>query len=157
MMARPNPVFRTSAEISLIGKMATYDSQEDASLGIPEQWRSFLVDNPTLVSSSNLYGASPCTGDHKIHYLAGIVHGNPEAVVDGESLTLEAGEYAVVSVKEAASLRDTWIWLLGSWLPSSGRREKKAPEFERFTGVSEAGTPVGPAEIWIPVEPLAIH
>jgi AraC family transcriptional regulator len=73
-------------------------------------------------------------------------------VVDGERLTLEAGEYAVVRVDDPASLRETWVWLLRNWLPASGRREKNAPEFERFTEISEEGLPVGPVEIWIPLE-----
>jgi AraC family transcriptional regulator len=154
MTDRPNPVFRTTGEVLLIGTMATYNSQAEASQGIPQQWRLFLVDHPALESSSNFYGASPCTGDRKIHYLTGVAHGSPERVVDGESLTLEAGEYAVVRVNEPALLRDTWTWLLGPWLANSGRREKNAPEFERFTSISEAGTPIGPVEIWIPLEPL---
>jgi hypothetical protein len=66
-----------------------------------------------------------------------------------------AKQYAVVCVNDAALLRDTWIWLLGSWLPTSGRREKNVPEFEKFTSISEAGTPIGPVEIWIPLEPFA--
>ena len=135
--------------------MATYNSQAEASQGIPQQWRSFLVDNPAFESSSNFYGASPCTGDRKIHYLTGVPQGSAGSVVSGESLTLEAGEYAVVRVNETALLRDTWTWLLGPWLANSGRREKNAPEFERFTSISEAGTPIGPVEIWIPLEPLA--
>jgi AraC family transcriptional regulator len=139
----------------LIGTMATYNSQAEASQGIPQQWRSFLADHPALESSSNFYGASPCTADRKIHYLTGVAHGSPESVVGGEPLTLEAGEYAVVRVNEAALLRDTWTWLLGPWLANSGRREKNAPEFERFTSISEAGVPIGPVEIWIPLEPLA--
>ena len=157
MTDRPNPVFRTTGEVLLIGTMAIYNSQAEASQGIPRQWRSFLVDNPAFESSSNLYGASPCTGDRKIHYLAGVAHGSAGSVVGGESLTLEAGEYAVVRVDETALLRDTWAWLLGPWLANSGRREKHAPEFERFAGISEAGTPIGPVEIWIPLEPLAIN
>jgi predicted transcriptional regulator YdeE len=155
MTDRPNPVFRTTKEVLLIGRMATYKSQTEASQGIPQQWRSFLDDHPTLQSSSNLYGASPCTSDRKIHYLTGVAHGTPESVVGGESLTLTAGEYAVVRVDQTALLRDTWSWLLGPWLANSGRREKRAPEFERFASVSEAGTPIGPVEIWIPLEPLA--
>jgi AraC family transcriptional regulator len=155
MTDRPNPVFRTTGEVLLIGTMATYNSQAEASQCIPQQWRSFLVDNPALESSSNFYGASPCTGDRKIHYLTGVAHGAARSVVGGESLTLEAGEYAVVRVNETALLRDTWTWLLGPWLANSGRREKNAPEFERFTSISEAGTPIGPVEIWIPLEPLA--
>jgi predicted transcriptional regulator YdeE len=52
-------------------------------------------------------------------------------------------------------LRETWTWLFGTWLAKSGRCEKDAPKFERYTDVSEAGTPIGPVEIWIPLEPLA--
>lgn len=156
MTDRPNPVFRTTGEVLLIGTMATYNSQAEASQGIPQQWRSFLADNPALESSSKFYGASPCTGDRKIHYLTGVANKSAGSVVCGQSLTLEAGEYAVVRVIETALLRDTWTWLLGPWLANSGRREKNAPEFERFTSISEAGTPIGPVEIWIPLQPLAL-
>ena len=154
MTDRPNPVFRITEEVLLIGTMATYDSQAEASQGIPQQWRSFLADHPKLENSSNFYGASPCTDDRKIHYLTGVAHGSPKSAAGGESLTLEAGEYAVVRVNEPALLRDTWTWLLGPWLANSGRREKNAPEFERFSSISEDGTPIGPVEIWIPLEPL---
>jgi hypothetical protein len=36
MADRPNPVFRTMEEVSLIGTMATYDSQAEASQDIPQ-------------------------------------------------------------------------------------------------------------------------
>ena len=38
MAFRPTPVFRTMEEVSLIGSMATYDSQAEASQDIPQQW-----------------------------------------------------------------------------------------------------------------------
>jgi AraC family transcriptional regulator len=156
MADRPNPVFRTIEAVSLTGTMAVYNMQAEASEGIPHQWRAFLRTRPALQGSSKLYGASPCTSDRKIHYLTGIAQDGPESLADGEErLTLEAGEYAVVQVNDEALLRDTWTWLLNHWLPASGRREKHAPEFERYTGISEAGTPIGPVEIWIPLEPLA--
>ncbi len=154
MAERPNPVFRTSESLLLIGTVATYDSQAEASERIPHQWRAFRLTHPALGSNSKFYGASPCTGDRKIHYLTGVAQKSPETA-SGERLTLEAGEYAVVRLEDTASLRGIWIWLLGTWLPTSGRREKNAPEFERFTSISEAGTPIGPVEIWIPLEPLA--
>jgi AraC family transcriptional regulator len=153
MTDRPSPVFKTTEEVLLMGTMIIYNSQAEASQGIPHQWRSFLKVHPALKSSSNLYGASPCTGDRKIHYLTGVEQGSPLAA--GDFLTLEAGEYAFVRVNETALLRDTWTWLLGSWLANSGRREKHAPEFEKYTSISEDGTPTGPVEIWIPLEPLA--
>lgn len=137
----------------LIGTMAIYDSQAEASRHIPHQWREFRLAHPELGSSAKFFGASPCTGDRKIHYLSGVAQDGPGALIDGERLTLEAGEYAVVRVDDAALLRDTWTWLLQRWLPGSGRREKSAPEFERFASVSDAGTPIAPVEIWIPLEP----
>jgi predicted transcriptional regulator YdeE len=154
MADRPNPVFRTIEEVSLIGTMATYNTQAEASEGIPQQWRTFLRAHPAMQGSSKLYGASPCTGDHKIHYLTGLPQEGSEIVAGGARLTLEAGEYVFVRVNDGALLRDTWIWLLSHWLLTSGRREKNAPEFERYTSISEAGTPIGPVEIWIPLEPL---
>jgi predicted transcriptional regulator YdeE len=81
MTDRPNPVFQKTEEVLLIGMMVTYNSQAEAAQGIPQQWRTFPVDHPALESSSNLYGASPCTGDRKIHYLTGVAHGTPESVV----------------------------------------------------------------------------
>src|SRR6201987_4809928 len=99
MADRPNPVFRTIEEVSLIGTMAIYDSQAEASQGIPHQWRAFRLAHPALESSSKFYGASPCTGDRKIHYLTGIAQEGPENVAGGERLTLEAGEEAGVGVK----------------------------------------------------------
>jgi AraC family transcriptional regulator len=155
MADRPNPVFRTAEEVLLIGTMPVYNSQDEASELIPQQWSTFRLTHPALGSSSKLYGASPCTDDGKIHYLVGIVQEGPVSVVGGERLILQAGEYAVVPVNDPALLRDTWTWLLGHWFPTSGRREKSAPEFERYTDISEAGTPIGPVEIWIPLEPLA--
>jgi len=151
MAEHPTPVYRTLENVVLIGSMATYGSQAEASEGIPQQWRDFRKSHPGLGSASSFHGASPCTADGKIHYLTGVLQEKWDGSV-GESLTLAAGEYAVVQVDDAAQLRDTWVWLLRSWLPQSGRHEKNAPEFERFTDVSEDGLPVGPVEIWIPLE-----
>jgi len=153
MTNRPNPVFRTAGEVLLAGRMAIYGSQAEASEGIPEQWRLFLGEHPDDGGGASFYGASPCTGDRKIHYLSGVAQAST-GLVEGESLVLEAGEYAVVRVDNQAFLRETWTWLLGTWLAGSGRRERNAPEFERYTAISEAGLPIGPVEIWIPLEPL---
>ena len=156
MAERADPVFRTLEKmVPLIGQMAIYDSQVEASQRIPHQWREFRSAHPALGSSAEFYGASPCTGDHKIHYFAGVATESLESLITGEHLTLEAGEYAFVRVDDPALLRDTWTWLLRSWLPASGLREKNAPEFERYTDISETGTPIGPVEIWIPLEALA--
>jgi predicted transcriptional regulator YdeE len=157
MAEHPIPVFRTIENVLLIGTRAIYDSQAEASERIPHQWREFRKIHPEFGSNSEFHGASPCTGDRRIHYLTGVAQEKWDGSARGEPLNLEAGEYAVVQVNDAALLRDTWIWLLGSWLPTSGRREKKAPEFEKYADISETGFPIGPVEIWIPLEPLATN
>ena len=157
MREHPTPVFRTIENVLLIGTMSIYETQGEASERIPHQWREFRKNHPALGSNAEFRGASPCTGDRKIHYLSGVAQENWDGLSGGEHLKLEAGEYAVVQVEDTALLRDTWIWMLGSWLPMSGRREKQAPEFEKYAGISESGLPIGPAEIWIPLEPLATN
>jgi predicted transcriptional regulator YdeE len=157
MTERPLPVFRTIEKVLLIGTMAIYDSQAEASERIPQQWSEFRMRHPELGNNCTFRGASPCTGDRRIHYLTGVAQEDWDGSLDGEALTLEAGEYAVVQVDDEALLRDTWTWLLGSWLPTSGRREKKAPEFEKYAAISETGFPVGPVEISIPLEPPATN
>ena len=62
--------------------------------------------------------------------------------------------HAVVRVNETALPCDTGTRLLGPWLANSGRQEGNAPEFERFASISEAGVPIGPVKMWIPLEPL---
>ena len=137
----------------MTGWLAIYDSQAEASKGIPEQWRLFLGEHPEIGGGASLYGASPCTSDGKIYYLSGVAQGSM-GQVEGETLVLEAGEYAVLRVDEVASLRETWTWLLRTWLAGSGHRERNSPEFERYTAISEAGVQAGPVEIWIPLELL---
>ena len=140
----------------LIGKMSIYGSQAEASQQIPQQWRAFTLANPALVNNSNLYGASPCTSDRKIHYLTGVAQESSKVVVGDDRVTLEIGEYAVVLVDDAALLRDTWTWLLGCWLPGSGRQERRAPEFERYTSISDGGIPIGLVETAFPSNRLRV-
>lgn len=123
---QPSPTLSTIEDMSLIGTTAIYDSQAEASERIPHQWREFRLSHPMLGSSAEFYGASPCTDDRKIHYLTGVARDGRDGSITGERLTLKAGEYAVVRVDDASLLRDTWIWLLKSWLPKSGRREERA-------------------------------
>ena len=138
----------------LSGSMAVYESQAELSEQIPEQWRQFRLRHPDLEGDIQLYGASPCTSDRRIHYFTGVACQDLKDDVRDQALALDSGEYAVVRVEDASLLRDTWTWLLESWIRGSGRREKRAPEFERYTGIAESGRPIAPVEIWIPLEPL---
>lgn len=91
--------------------------------------------------------------DGRLHFLTGVLQADWDGSQDGELLAIQAGEYAVVQVNSAGLPRETWKWLLRGWLPASGRRERNAPEFEKYARISETGLPVGPSELWIPLEP----
>jgi hypothetical protein len=80
MTDRPNPVFRTAGEVLLTGRMAIYGSQAEASEGIPGQWRLFLGEHSAVGGGASFYGASPCTGDRKIHYLSGVAQASTSLV-----------------------------------------------------------------------------
>lgn len=155
MTKRPNPMIRILEEKVLIGTMALYGSQAELSESVPRQWQDFRMANPGLDNNAEFYGASPCSDDGKIHYLTGIAPRGPANRLQGDRITLDSGEYAFVQVQDGSHLRETWKWLLEEWLPSSGRREKQAPEFEKFSWISDVGTPIGPIEIWIPLAPLS--
>ncbi len=155
MVKRPIPIFRKMGKQTLSGLMTIYESQTELTQQIPDQWRRFRSRHPELRSNASLYGASPCTSDQKIHYLTGVACESLEDGIQEEALALHSGEYAVVQVDDATLLRDTWTWLLETWLPASGRQEKRAPEFERYSGISESGLPIAPIEIWIPLESLS--
>jgi hypothetical protein len=96
--APPRPVFRTSEKVLLIGTMAIYGSQAEASQLIPRQWREFRQTHPALGSTAKFYGASPCAGDRKIHYLTG---------VDQASLASPVGESSLGKSLIAQSRMDT--------------------------------------------------
>jgi hypothetical protein len=123
MVDRPNPVFRTIEEVSLIGTMAIYDTQAETSQGIPHQWHAFRLANPALNSSSKFYGASPCTGDRKIHYLTGVAHEGPNGLVDGERLTLgrESMRSFTSMTRRCFATPGSGCWAIG-WLAQDVER-----------------------------------
>ena len=152
------PEIRNIETIHLAGTMAIYEGQTDASANIPNQWANLLSrDVPELRTATHLYGASPCTGDHKLHYFTGIAVLDYEGVNSPTRITLEAGEYAIFTVHDIATLRDTWTWILSEWLPASGRKERNAPEFERYVAPYNPQRASGTIEIGIPLEPNESH
>lgn len=148
------PEFRHIDTILLAGTMVIYEGQQDATARIPSQWADLMSRPvPELHTATRLYGASPCTTDGKLHYFTGIEVPSYEGVNSPACITVEAGEYAIFTVHDIATLRDTWIWALSEWLPQSGRRERNVPEFERFTAPYNPLRASGPIEIGIPLEP----
>jgi len=148
------PTFRHEPKRLLAGTMTIYNGQADATENIPSQWAELMSrEVPELHTATTLYGASPCSSDGKLHYFTGIELPNYEGVNSPARLTLEAGEYAIFTVPDIADLRNTWIWALTEWLPTSGRKERPTPEFERYTAPYNPQRASGPIEVCIPLEP----
>lgn len=128
MADRPNPVFRTMEEVSLIGTMATYDSQAEASQDIPQQWRAFRLAHPALEGSSKFYGASPCTGDRKIHYLTGVAYEGPGGEVGGERLTLEGESMrsSMSTTQPCSATPGPGCWAIGLLTPDVERKAHRS-------------------------------
>lgn len=152
------PEVRHIDAILLAGTMVIYEGQQDATERIPSQWADLMSRPvPELHTATHVYGASPCTADGKLHYFTGIQVPNYNGVNSPARITIEAGEYAIFTVHDIATLRDTWLWIFREWLPNSGRRERNAPEFERYTAPYNPVRASGPIEIGIPLEPNDSH
>lgn len=150
------PELRQIDAVLLAGTMVIYENQQDATERIPSQWADLMSRPvPELHTATELFGASPCTADGKLHYFAGIQVPTYGGVNAPARITLEAGEYAIFTVPDISRLRDTWIWALTQWLPHSGRRERNAPQFERYVAPYNPQRASGPVEIGIPLEPIA--
>ena len=153
MASRPKAEFRLAEAMVLTGILAVYETQAEASAKIPEQWQRFLsLPLPEIKEAETVYGASPCTGDHKIHYLCGVAGTARMPEADFQELALPAGEYAIFTVDEHALRGDTWGWIFDEWIPASGYRERSAPEFERFPKTKGAHTLGTPVELGVPIE-----
>ncbi len=104
------PEFRHIDIILLAGTMVIYEGQQDATERIPAQWADLMaLPVPELHSATHVYGASPCTADGKLHYFTGIEVPSYEGVNSPARISIEADEYAIFTVHDITTLRDTWV------------------------------------------------
>jgi AraC family transcriptional regulator len=89
----------------------------------------------------------------RAHACVTVADSTREAPAGFELLTLNGGEFAVgVHRGPYTALKDSYRWLFGQWLPSSGRDAAGAPCFEVY--VSDPGTTAPPdlvTEICVPL------
>lgn len=154
MHTLPKPQLRFSRHILLAGVMRVYGSQAEAAAKIPAQWVEFVTTYPGALQGARVtYGASPCTSDGNIHYLCGVEVEIYDGAAPPDRVVIEEGEYAVFTVNGVAELREAWPLVFSQWLPNSGRRERRAPEFELYDERYQPQTMGGEIEMWIPLEP----
>ncbi len=69
--------------------------------------------------------------------------------------TLEGGEYAVITHRGPyPRLGETYRWLYGVWLPTSGREPRHAPPFEVYRNSPQETAPEDLlTDIHLPLEP----
>jgi hypothetical protein len=146
MVERMEPVFRRVEKVSLVGTMAIYESQAEASRLIPQQWQEFRRAHAGLESGARLVGASPCTGDGKIHYMVGVeLEGSGGVGIGGERLVL--GRESMPWCRWTIQLR---FAIRGGGYLGRGCRGRDGGRGN--SGISDEGLPVGMVEIWVPLE-----
>jgi AraC family transcriptional regulator len=105
-------------------------------------------DDPDTTAASEL----------RAHACVTVADSVREAPPGFELLTIEAGEFAVgVHRGPYSALKDSYRWLFGQWLPSSGRDPAHAPCFELYVNDPQA-TPETEliTEIHVPLAAAAV-
>ena len=156
-----DPRFENKKETLLIGKRKTMSFNDNHT---EELWRDFMprrhiIQNKTGAEyySLQVYPAgffenfNPATPFTK---WAALEVSTIEKVPPGmESLTLEAGKYAVFIYKGAANAVGGFFqFIMGTWLPASGFVLDDRPHFEILGAKFNKDSPDSEEEIWIPVK-----
>lgn len=142
--------------IAGIGKRYNRNEMVTAMTGIPLQWQRFLSEMAKVPGRVGgvAYGVG-YNGDNagNFDYLCGVeVSEAPPPASDFSCISLNAQRYAVFTHRGPISaIRATW-GAIYQWLPASGYKRARAPDFERYGENFDARSNSGLVEIWIPVE-----
>lgn len=147
------PTFRTLPSFHLAG-IRRWHTFATAFETIPPQWNEFNAMNlPGRADTQVSYGAT-CQMDmpnQRFEYLAGYEVTNFDALpADLGRMIVPAAEYAVFPLETVRDIRPFWQEFFQSWLPSSGLKAAKTPDFERYDHTFSPVTR-GPLELWVPV------
>lgn len=96
------------------------------------------------------------TPAEKIRFDCGLTVGDRVAAEGDIGVqTLEGGDYAVVTHRGPYSgLGETYRWLYGTWLPTSGREPRHAPPFEVYRNSPQQVAPEDLlTDVYLPLEP----
>ena len=124
--------------------------------GIPAQWQRFLPHLGKVPGQvgRKAYGVS-YNGDGRgnFDYLCGVeVADFNQLGPEWHRLSLDARRYAVFTHRgPLPRIQGTWQAIY-QWLPGSGYKRARAPDFELYGETFDARSNSGVVEIWIPIE-----
>jgi AraC family transcriptional regulator len=127
-----------------------------ALAAIPAQWQRFLPQMGQVPGRVGgvAYGVS-YNGDAagNFDYLCGVEVADPGKLTPPWShVSLTPRRYAVFTHRGPLSkIHSTWQAIY-QWLPGSGYKRARAPDFERYDENFDARSNSGFVEIWIPIE-----
>jgi AraC family transcriptional regulator len=150
------PRFETRSAFLLAGLADRYTMETNHA--IPALWGRFvpMIGHVPSQKGYVTYGVGYDTQDDESFAYAAAVE---VTAFDGlgpelARISVPAQTYAVFTHRGHISrIRETWRAIMGGWVPASGRRLAKGPDFELYAEDFEPEGPKSAVEIWIPLEP----
>lgn len=156
------PTIKTLEEKKLIGQQLNMSFANNKTF---ELWKSFMPRRKEIQNSigSDLYSMqnyAPLFFENfdptkEFEKWATIEVADFNSIPEGmKSFTLPGGLYVVFLYKgDASKASETFQYILGSWLPSSGYSLDNRPHFEILGEKYKHNDPSSEEEIWIPIKP----
>ncbi|MCX6083602.1 MAG: AraC family transcriptional regulator [Caldiserica bacterium] len=152
------PSNATKAAFTVVG-MEYHGRNENKE--IPALWESFLPRMDEIqhqVNTDESFGLCISDPDYKqtgvFRYMAGQGVTKGAAVPDGMvAVTVPEATYAVFTHRGTLeTLRQTYDYIYGTWLPTSGRELADTPDFELYDGRFDAMSLSSEMDIYIPLK-----
>lgn len=154
-----NPRIQTLTEKKLVGKQMAMSLSNNKTADL---WRSFMPRRKEIANNvtSELISMQVCNEPLRIGDLnqvfekwaavevADFTNVPPEM----ETYILKGGLYAVFPYKGLSTDNKIFIYIFGTWLPSSGYLLDNRPHFEILGDKYKNGDPNSEEEIWIPIK-----
>ena len=130
-----------------------------ASQGIPEQWREFQAQVPTIRGrvGADTYGVMCANFEatQSFEYMTAVQVDafDADAAALGR-MRVKPQHYAVFTHPgHVSEIHRTWMAIWSDWIPRSGMRAVDAPEFEVYSKEFDPAVGRGGIEIWCAVAP----
>lgn len=153
------PRIETLVEKKLIGKKLKMSLTNNRTFAL---WQSFMPQRKNITNNLNsdlvsmqVYNEPLSLGDlnQEFDKWASIEVADFDNVpTDMETFTLPGGLYAVFDYKGLSTDSSIFIFIFGTWLPSSGYDLDDRPHFEILGSKYKNNDPDSEEEIWIPIK-----
>ena len=145
------------ADPMLLAGLRRVHRYHDAPRTIPDQWTAFNALDPMPGRVGDAAYGVICGSDPErqtFEYMAAIQVASFDGLpADTGRMRVPAQRYAVFTHPESvATIQQTWTAIWEEWLPTSGYRAVRTPDFERYGPGYDRESRRGDIEIWFPVE-----